>query len=90
MVAKSQYLLELCPLIDFQSFPFLKIFITDFSGTIKARKLKVCINIDNDWLYRVYRNRGQGSITLGVMSLGRFSFSNFDILENFHDRFLRN
>ena len=40
---------------------------------MKARKLKTRINIDNDWMYRVYQNRGQGSITLGVMSLGRFS-----------------
>ena len=40
---------------------------------MKARKLKVCKSMDNDWLYSVYWNRGQGSITLGVMSLGRFS-----------------
>ena len=53
--------------------PFLKIFVTDFSGTMKARKPKVCINMDNDWMYCVYWKRGQGSITLGVMSLCRFS-----------------
>ena len=49
-------------------------FVTDFSGTIKAKKLKVrlIMSMDNDWLYVVYQNRGQGSITLGVMSLGRF------------------
>ena len=40
---------------------------------MKARKLKVRINRDNDWMYCVYRNRGQGSITLGVMALCRFS-----------------
>ena len=40
---------------------------------MKARKLKVRINMDNDWLYQVYWNRGQGSITLVVMSLGRFA-----------------
>ena len=57
----------------FSSFPFLKIFVTDFSGTMKARKLKVPINMDNDWMYRVYRNSGQGFITLRVISLGRFS-----------------
>ena len=28
-------------------------------------------------MYCVYQNRGKGSITLGVMSLGRISFSNF-------------
>ena len=57
----------------FQILPFLKILGTDFSGTMKARKLKVRINMDNDWMYSVYWNRGQGFITLGVMSLGRFS-----------------
>ena len=102
---------------------------------------EVDINMDNDWMHSVYLNRGQGSITLGVMSLGRFSkklkcillnkcyicgptlmkliphlvskvremywqnggqgpitfgvmslhrFSNFVILENFSNRFLRN
>ena len=40
---------------------------------MKARKLKVGINMDNNWMYCVYWNRGQGFITLGVMSLGRFS-----------------
>ena len=47
--------------------------MTDFSGTMKARKMKVHINMDNDWMYCVCRNFGQGSITHGVMSLGRFS-----------------
>ena len=56
----------------FQILPFLKIFVTDFSGTMKARKLKIGINMDNDWIYSVYQNRGQGSITLGVLSLCRF------------------
>ena len=40
---------------------------------MKARKLKARINMDNDWMYPVYQNRDQGFITLGVMSLGRFS-----------------
>ena len=60
-------------MIGFQILPFLKIFVTDFSGTIKARKLKVRINMDNDWMLFVYWNRGQGSITLRVMSLYRLS-----------------
>ena len=53
--------------------PFLKIFVADFSGTMDARKLKVCINVYSDWMYSVYWNRGQCSITLVVMSLGRFT-----------------
>ena len=40
---------------------------------MKARKLKLRIHMDNDWMYSVYWNRGQGFITLGVISLGRFS-----------------
>ena len=59
--------------LDFQILSFLKIFVRDVSGTMKARKLKVSLNMNNDWMYRVYPNRGQGSITLGVISLGRFS-----------------
>ena len=65
----------------------VKIFITDFSEPKKADK--VGNNMDNDWIYHVYRNRGKGSITLGVMSLDRFSFSNFVLLKHFHNKFLR-
>ena len=56
----------------FQILPFLTIFVTDFSGTMKARKLKVRINMDNDWMYCVHWNRRQGSITLGVCPLVGF------------------
>ena len=73
----------------FQILPFLKIFITDFSESKKAIKLKVRINRDNDWMYLLCWNRGKGSITHGVISLGSFSFSNFAILENFCNSFLR-
>ena len=41
--------------------------ISQFSGIKKARKLKVCINMNNDWMYHVYQNKDQGFITLGVM-----------------------
>ena len=49
----------------FANFAILKIFVTDFSGTMKARKLNVPINMDNDWMYQVYPKRDHGSITLG-------------------------
>ena len=52
-----------------------KIFLILFLGAMKARKLKLGINIDNGWMYRAYRNRGQGPIFLGVMFLSRFSHS---------------
>ena len=53
----------------FSNLPLLKIFVRDFSGAMKARKLKVYINMDNDWMYCVYQNRDQCSINLGVMSM---------------------
>ena len=40
----------------------------------KARMLKVRKNLENDWMYRVYQNMDQGSLTLGVMSFGIFFF----------------
>ena len=48
-------------MIGFQILPFLKIFVTDFSGTLKAIKLRVRINMDNDCMYCVYQNRGHNS-----------------------------
>ena len=33
-------------MVGFQILPFLKLFVIDFSGTMKARKLKVHINMD--------------------------------------------
>ena len=44
-------------------------FVTDLSGKLEV---PIAINMDNDWMYCVYLDRGQGSITLGVMFLGRF------------------
>ena len=61
------------PSKDFQILPSLKIFLTHFSETMKVRKLKFRKNMGNDLMYRVNSKRAQGSVTLGVMSLGRFS-----------------
>ena len=60
----------------FQILPFLKIFLTDISEPKNARNLKVPINMDNDWMYRVYQNMDKEFIILGVMSLGTFSKKN--------------
>ena len=60
MKAKGPIFLELCPFMGFQILPFLKIFITVFSGTMKARKLKVPIDMDNDWVYCVTRIGAKG------------------------------
>ena len=67
-------------------------FLSLFSGTIKARKLKLGINMDNGWMYHAYRIRGHGPITLGVIFLGRFPhlFIYLSSKKNFHNTFLRN
>ena len=65
--------MELYHFEGFKLLPFLKIFLTDFFEPKKARKLKVPLNMDNDWMYRIYQNRGKGFITLDIMFLGRFS-----------------
>ena len=59
---------------------------------MKARKLKLGINMDNGWLYLAYRNRGQGPTTLGVMFLSRFShlFIYLSSMKNFRNTFLGN
>ena len=44
--------------------------MTDFSEPKKATKLMVGINMDHDWIYLVYLNKGQESIAVGVMSVG--------------------
>ena len=68
----------------FSNFAILENFHLDFSGTMKAQKLIFHINMDNDLIYGVYCNMGQGSITLGVMSLDRFSKFKMHLLTNFY------
>ena len=67
----------------FQVLPFLKIFVRDFSEPKKARKLKVCINMDNDWMYGEYQNRSKGSIPLGLCPLVCFHFQILPFLKIF-------
>ena len=57
----------------FSNFAILENFCYRFLRNYETRKLKVGINMDNDLMYRVYRNRIQGSRALGVMFLDRFS-----------------
>ena len=40
----------------------LSIFVTFFSGTVRPRKLKLGIPVDNGWMYRVYRNQAAALI----------------------------
>ena len=71
---------------------YWKIFVTLFSETMKVRKLKLCINMDNGWMYGAYCNRGQGPITLRVMFLSRFSHLCIYLssMKNFRNTFLGN
>ena len=54
---------------------------------MKAVKLKLGTHIDNGLMYDVYRNQGQGPITLGVTFLDRFYI--IPLMKNFRYRFLR-
>ena len=53
------------------NFQTLKIFVTLFSGTVRPRRLKLGIHMDNGWMYRVYRNQAAAA----YLSLYFFSFS---------------
>ena len=59
---------------------------------MKARKRKLCINMDNGWMYPAYGNRGQGPITLGVVFLSRFSHLcvYLSLMKNLYNTFLGN
>ena len=54
-------LLLICPCIFsfffLSNFQTLNIFVTLFSKTVRPRRLKLGTNVDNGWMYRVYRNQ---------------------------------
>ena len=39
------------------NFQTLKIFVTVFTGTVRPRRLKPGMHVDNGWIYRVYWNQ---------------------------------
>ena len=65
MVAKGPITLGVMSLNRFSNFAILENVRNRFLRNYEARKLKVRINMDNDWMCHVYQNRGQGSIALG-------------------------
>ena len=65
-----------------------KFFVTLFSRTVRATKMKLGTHIPSGLMYCVYQNQGQGPITLGVASLNRFY--NVPLMKNFCFRILRN
>ena len=46
------------------NFAILENIVLNFLEPLKARKLKIRVNMDNDGMLCVYRNRGHRSITL--------------------------
>ena len=65
----------------------MRIFITDFPGTMEAVKLKLGTHMDNELMYPIYWNQGEGPMTLGVTSLDRFY--SLPLMKTFPYRFLR-
>ena len=77
-VYRNQALMRICPFIFsfffFSNFQILKTFVTLFSGTVRPRRLKHCMHVNNGWMYRVYRNQASAA----YLSLFSFFFlSNF-------------
>ena len=58
----------------------LKFFVTLFSGTVRPRSLKLYTHVDNERIYRVYRNHAAVLIHPFISS---FFFSNFHTLQFF-------
>ena len=54
-------------MIGFTIYHQSKIIDTDFSGTMKAVKLKHGTHMDSGLMYFVYQNQGQGPITLSYI-----------------------
>ena len=50
---------------------FKHFLVTLFSGTRRLRRLKLYTHVDNEWMYRVYRNQAAAM----YLSLFYFSFS---------------
>ena len=53
--------------IGFTIYHQWKIFIIDFSGTTKVVKLKLGTHMDSGLMCCVYKNQGQGSLTLSYI-----------------------
>ena len=43
-------------------FQTLNFFVIIFSGTVRPRRLKPVIHVDNGWMYRVYRNQAAAAL----------------------------
>ena len=74
----------------FLSLQFLtmKFFVTLFSGTVRARRLKLGTNMDSGQMYRVHRN--QAAAAYSSIYFFIFLSLQFSNIKHFHHIFLRN
>ena len=63
------------------NFQTLNFFVTLFSGTMRPRRLKLGIHVDNGWMYRV--NRNQAAVLICSFISSFFFLSNFQTLKFF-------
>ena len=70
------------------NFQALKFFVTLFSGTVKPRRLKLSIHVDDGWMYRVYLN--QAAAAYSSLYFFIFLLLQFSNITNFRHTFLRN
>ena len=61
----------------FSNIQTLKIFVTLFLGTVRPKRLKLGEQLDNGWMYRVYRNQAAVAyLTLYFFIFLSLQFSN--------------
>ena len=83
---QNQAAAHICPFIfRFLQFSNIKIFVTLFSGTVRLRRLKLGIHMDNGGMYRGYQNHAAALIYPFIFSF--FCLSNFQALKVFVDVF---
>ena len=63
------------------NFQTLKFFVTLFSGIVRPRRLKLGTHVDNEQMYRVYRNQAAATY-LSLYFFISFFLSDFQTLKN--------
>ena len=78
MHTRIRLLLLIHPFIfSFSNIQTLKIFVTLFSGTVRPRRLKLVVHVDNGWMYGVYQNQAAAAyLSLYFFSFLSLQFSN--------------
>ena len=86
--AATSYLSLYFSFFFLSNFQTLNIFITLFSGTVRPRKLKLGTQVDNGWMYSVYRYQAAALICPFIFSI--FLSFQFSSIKNFCLSFLWN